>query len=179
MKKIVAILKNQKGTMFPLIVAVSLVLAMLLCVLSESMRLMIIASGVRNAVQSAVIATVTDNYDDVYHAVREGYSGGYRPSGSSWTESLDYGDAYRHLDDTLGLREENGRHVKYAGEAEEFSLSGLSVNIRNEPLAPSNNTEPFLADAEIRLEVPVSFCGKSLQPMRIDLKVQAKYMPLF
>ena len=181
MRKLSGIIRNKKGSSFPLIVAVALALVIILCGISEYMRLMIIASGVRDAVQSAIISTVTDNYDDVYHGVREGYSGGYMPSSSSWADSIDYGDIYGRLDQTLGLRTESGCHVKHADEAVEFKLSGLSVDIRNAPLAPSDpdSAQSFLADAVISLEVPVSFGGKSLPPMSINLKVQARYMPLF
>ncbi len=174
-------LKDKRGISFPLIVAVALALVIMLCGISEYMRLMIIAAGVRDTVQSAVISTVNDNYDGVYQGAREGYSGGYKPNGSSWVDSVNYGDVYTRLDKTLGLQAENGYHVKYSGKAVEFRLSGLSVNIRNAPLAPSDpkNTRAFLADTLILLEVPVSFGGKSLPPMRVNLKVQAKYMPLF
>jgi hypothetical protein len=55
------------------------------------------------------------------------------------------------------------------------------VDIRNAPLAPSDpdGIQGFLADVVIRLEVPVSFGGEILPPMRINLRVQAKYMPVF
>lgn len=180
-KKIYGIIRNKNGTSFPLIVAVTLVLTMIFCGISEYMRLMIVAQGVRDAVQFAVIATINDNYDDVYHGVREGYAAGYRPvSAAAWEPSVDYGDIYARLDQTLGLRAVGGQRVKYAGEAVEYRLSGLTVEIKNAPLAPSNPAAAnFLADATLRLEVPVSFAGKILPPMRIDLKVQARYMPLF
>lgn len=180
-KKMKYILKDRRGFSFPLVVAVALALVILLCGISEYLRLCIIASGVRDAVQSAVVATVTDNYSNVYHGVREGYSGGYLPSGSFWTGSVSTGDIYGRLDQTLGLRNENGAHVKEAAGAEEFKISGLSVTIQNAPLAPSNpaNSPAFVADATIQLEVPVSFGGKALPPMHATLKVQAKYMPVF
>lgn len=179
--KLCDILKDKKGTSFPLVVAVTLALLLFLCVASEGIRLMIIAKGVRDAVQSAVISTVNDSYDDVYHGVREGYSGAYQPNAGSFEESLDYGDIYDRLDRILGLRQESGYHVKYAGSAVEFRLSELSVTLENMPLAPNSpdNNKGFRADAGIRLEVPVSFGGKSLPPMSIKLKVQAKYMPKF
>lgn len=181
MRKIYGIIRNKKGTSFPLIVAVALALVIVFCGAAEYIRLMIIAQGVRDAVQSAVISTVNDSYDNVYHGVREGYSGAYQPSAEEFEESLEYGDMYSRLDQLLGLKQENGHHVKYAGNTVEFRLSGLSVALKNMPFAPVNpdNSKGFLADATIRLEVPVSFGGKSLPPMTINLKVQAKYMPLF
>ena len=72
-------IRDCRGISFPLIIAVTLSLVILLCGVSEYLRLLIVAQGVRDAVQEAVISTVNDNYDDVYHGVREGYSGAYQP----------------------------------------------------------------------------------------------------
>ena len=44
-------------------------------------RLSLIASGVKEALQDAVVVVVNDNYANVYHGVREGYSGGYYTEG--------------------------------------------------------------------------------------------------
>lgn len=79
MNRLRQILKDRRGVAFPLIIAIVLVLVMLMCCISEYFRLLIVAQGVRDAVQEAVISTVNDNYDDVYHGVREGYSGAYQP----------------------------------------------------------------------------------------------------
>ena len=179
--RICDILTSKRGTSFPLVAAVTLALVIVFCGISESIRMMIVAQGVRDAVQSAVVSTINDNYDNVYHGVREGYSGAYQPGASEFEESLDYGDMYGRLDQLLGLRKEGGYHVKYAGDDVEFRLSGLSVNLKNMPLAPASpdNSKGLLADAAIKLEVPVSFGGKTLPPMAIKLRVQAKYMPIF
>lgn len=175
------ILRSKSGTSFPLVAAVTLALVIAFCGISETIRLMIVAQGVLDAVQSAVISTINDNYDNVYHGVREGYGGAYQPGASDFEESLDYGDIYGRLDQLLGLRREDGYHVKYTGDDVEFWLSGLSVNLKNMPLAPASpdNSKGLLADASIKLEVPVSFGGKALPPMVIKLRVQAKYMPVF
>lgn len=180
-KKFRDILKSNKGSAFPLTIAVTLAILLLLCAASEGIRLMIIAQGVRDAVQSAVISTVNDSYDNVYHGVREGYSGAYQLSADDFEKSLDYGNIYGRLDNLLELQQENGYHVKYAGNETEFQLSNLSVHLRNMPLAPSDpdNANGYLADAVIRLEVPVRYGGNILPPMTIYLRVQAKYMPLF
>lgn len=67
------VLFNNRGSGYPLAVVIALALVMIFSGVSEYFRLMIIASGVRDALQSAVIEAVNDNYSDVYHGVREGY----------------------------------------------------------------------------------------------------------
>ncbi len=59
------LLRDKMGSSFPLIIAVTLALIIIFTGISEYFRLMIIAQGVRDAVQDAVISTVNDNYDDV------------------------------------------------------------------------------------------------------------------
>lgn len=171
--------KHGNGNLLAIVVVISIML--ISCSVYEYMRLMIIAKGIRDAVQSAVISVATTNYDEVYNGLREGYSGGYKLSGNKWDESLDIGDIYSQLDSTLGLTRQGGKHVKYADETLEYSLWGLDVDIKNAPFAPSNaNTaNKFLAEATIELEVPLSFGWKSLPSMRITLHVKAGYTPKF
>ena len=69
--------RSRSGEGYPMVIAVTLCLLMLFMVIAEYFRVNIIVQGVRDAVQQAVIATVNENYDDVYHSVREGY--GDRP----------------------------------------------------------------------------------------------------
>lgn len=162
-------------------VAITLALVLILCGVMEFFRLNIIASGVKEALQDAIIVTVNDNYADVYHGVREGYSGGYQPDGSSFSYSVNTGDIYSYMDSVLGTEEISGSHVKHSGDALEYKLSGLDVTVRNAPLAPSSprNAQRFEADATIWLEVPVYFGGKQLPSMKIKLKVQAGYTEVF
>ena len=160
------------GASFPLTIAIVLTLIIFLCGISEYFRLQVIASGVREAVEDAIISTVNDNYAGVYHGVREGYSGGYMPDDAEdWEETLN-----------TGTQSQGGRRVKYIGDEEmEFAIDRLDVTIRNAPLAPSDpkNAQRFEADAVVRLEVPVRFGGKLLPSMVITLKVQAGYIEVF
>ena len=178
MNRLRQILKDRRGVAFPLIIAIVLVLVMLMCCISEYFRLLIVAQGVRDAVQEAVISTVNDNYDDVYHGVREGYSGAYQPMAGDFEESLDYGDIYGRLDALLNLTNQSGYHVQYTEDGKmEFRVWDLSVDLQNASADSAGNR--LIADCEIELEVPVSFGGRLLPPMRMTVKVSAGYTPRF
>ena len=180
-KNLTRILKDKKASSFPFIIAITLSLVIIFCGISEYFCLVIVAQGVRDAVQTAVISTVNDNYDDVYHGVREGYSGAYQPIAEDFEESLDHGDIYDRLDGILGLSYSGGYHEKRTSNSKlEFRVWGLSVDIRNAPFASGDQSSArFEADSTIMLEVPVSFGGKLLPPMRIKVKTSAGYTPRF
>ena len=179
--KIKQILRRKDGAGFPLIIAITLSLVMIFTGISEYFRLMIVAQGVRDAVQAAVISTVVENYDDVYHGVREGYSGAYQPFAGDFEESLDYGDIYDRLDGILGLSSSGGYHEKRTPDGKlEFKVWNLDVDIRNAPLASGDQASArFEADSTILLEVPVSFGGQLLPSMIIKVKTSAGYTPKF
>jgi len=172
------ILKSASGDGFPLTVAVTLSLLLLFSAASEYFRVFLIAQGIRDAVQQAVIETETENYDEVYHAAREGYAAGYEPESGGWAEHLDTGDVYANLSKTLGLVEENGIRVKYSGGEKEFTISNLNVKIQNDALA-SGRVSGFCADASVNVEIPSAFAGRSLPPVRMKIRTQAKYVPKF
>ena len=88
-KRMKEILRDRRASSFPMTIGIVLSLIILMCGISEYFRLQVIAAGVREAVEDAVISTVNDNYAGVYHGVREGYSGSYVPFGEgSWEEDL-------------------------------------------------------------------------------------------
>jgi len=146
------------------------------------MRLNIIAQGVRDGVQSAIISVATENYDDIYAALREGYSGGYVNDGGRFNERFNTGDVYARLGSLMGLQREGVYYVKYTdGGDMEYRVSNLTVNIINAPFAPSDRdgAQKFLAEATIFLEVPLSFGWSALPSMRITLNCKAGWMPKF
>lgn len=180
-KRVCRILKNKSGTSFPMIIAITLALVIIFTGISEYLRLLLVAQGVRDAVQAAVISTVVENYDDVYHGVREGYSGGYQPMAEDFEESLDYGDIYGRLDGIMGLAPSGGYHEQRTADGKlEFRVWNLMVDVRNAPFASGDNPSArFEADCTIMLEVPVSFGGKLLPPMQMKVKTSAGYTPRF
>ena len=179
MNRLRQILKDRRGVAFPLIIAIVLVLVMLMCCISEYFRLLIVAQGVRDAVQEAVISTVNDNYDDVYHAVREGYAAGWYPDGTGrWDESVDTGDVYGQLASTLGLENTGSGYQKLSNGNVKYTISGLSVELSNNALS-SGQSKGYTAAVEIHLEVPVRFLGTLLPAAEMTLHTEAKYVPVF
>ena len=62
-----------------MILAVVVCCLILACVVFEYMRLMIVAQGVRDSVQSAIVAVATENWDEAYPGLREATSFPVRP----------------------------------------------------------------------------------------------------
>lgn len=158
-----------------------LVVLIFSCAIFEYLRLTIIASGVRDAVQSAIISVATENYSNVYAGLRQGYSGGFSRTSSQWTEQVSTGRIYPRLEEVLGLHQRGYRYVKGSDDQVEYALSGLSITILNTPFAPNNpaSIQQFTAQAVIHLEVPLSFGWGHLPPLQADLPIKAVYMPKF
>ena len=172
-------LRRHPGEGTPMILAIVLVLLMLFCMVAEFSRVWIIAQGVKEAAQQAVISTINDNYDDVYHAVREGYAAGWYPDGTGrWDESVDTGDVYGQLASTLGLENTGSGYQKISNGNVEYTISGLSVELSNNALS-SGQSKGYTAAVEIRLEVPVRFLGNLLPASEMMLHTEAKYVPVF
>ncbi|WP_036712411.1 hypothetical protein [Paenibacillus ehimensis] len=172
---------NRSGNGFPLIVSIVLAIIIVSCAVYEYMRLKIIASGVRDAVQSSIITVATENYSNVYTGLRQSYSGGFTRIQNQWNEQVSTGDIYNRLSEQLGLTKQDNAYIKIATGQEEYRLSGLSVTIFNAPFAPDSSTpiRQFTAKAIIHLEVPLSFGWRHLPPMQADVDVEAVYMPRF
>lgn len=178
LKRAALLLKDRRGNMLPLVVAVTIGMLLIILGVSEYMRLVITAAGIKDAMESAVISTVNDNYNEVYHCVREGYVAGYEPDGESFAASVDYGDIYSRMSFLLGLEEDGDGYVRINnGGEQEYRLSNLSVSIPNNALGAGGGS--YYADASIRLEIPVRFAGKIITNMSINLKVRAAYTEKF
>ena len=181
MNRAIQIVKDKSGSGAPLILAVVLATILISTVVFEYMRLLIVAQGVRDSVQSAIIDVATENWDEAYPALREGYAGGYKLSDSTWYQNITTGNVYGRLKSVLGLKRENRKYVKYSGENVEYTLSGLSLTIANAPFAPSDTNEvtQLNVTGTITVEVPLSFGWENGTPMKMTLKLKATYTPKF
>lgn len=181
MSRLKTLLKDKSGKGAPLILAIVLVCIILSTAVFEYARLIIVAQGVRDAVQSAVIDVATENWDEAYAGLREGYSGGYRLSGSYWYRNVTSGNVYGRLTEVLGVKYQSGKYVKYSGENTEYTLSGLTISVANAPLAPSdpNSISQLTVTGTITVEVPLSFGWGHLPSMKITMKFKSLYVPKF
>lgn len=175
------VFSNKQGNSTLLIIALVLTIIILSCATFEYMRLMVVAIGVRDSVQSAIIDVATENWDEVYNGLREGYSGGYSLTGTTWEQDLTSGDVYDRLEDNLGLEQKGGSYAKYAGDVLEYEVSGLSINVINAPLAPSNprSINQFTVEGAVDVAVPLSFGWEHLPSMKIRMGLKAVYIPKF
>lgn len=179
--KLKSILKCKKGGGNLFTVAIIIIIFMLFLCVTEYFRLLIISQGIRDTLNSSVIMTVTENYNESYHPTREGYSGGYEPTAKDFEKSLDYGDIYAKLDDILGLKKDGKYHIKYTKRKYiEFKIYGLKVNIKNTKFAGGDvKNHRFKVDSSIYTEIPIAFLGGKFPPLKIKLKTTAGYTPKF
>ena len=170
---------KKKGNSSIMAVSVFLSITLIMCVIFEYMQMFIICTGIKDAVQSAVVSSVVANYDDAYSQLREGYSGGYTYVDNAVTETIDTGNIYTRLDELLALKDEGEKHTKYAEEEIEYSVSNLKLEFSNTAFAQGNANKNLDGTAYIDVEIPVRFSGKELTPIRFTLKVKAGYTPKF
>jgi len=177
--KMAELLSNNRGNMFPLTVAVAISLLMMLLVACEYMKLMIVSAGVKDAYEEAIISVVNDNYNEVYHCVREGYAGGYQPGGTGFVASLDQGNVVDRMSSLLRLEESGGGIcISRTGAGNiQYRISNMNVTVHNTPMSRSG--EKFYADGTLLLEIPVIFAGQTLGYMPVNIKVQATLREVF
>lgn len=170
------LIRNRDGNAAIIACVVILVLFLVFSLVSEYLRLQLITKGVRDATQSAVISVATQNYDDVYNGLREGYSGGYTlDQHDVWVKRVDSGAVLSNLSEVLGLIGGS----KYTNGYLEYAISNINIDVKNPDLAPSGNIKRFESSITIDLLVPLSFGWGHLEPLKLKLKVDAGYTPKF
>lgn len=173
-------LKDNTGSTAVFSAVICLAIVFVASAVFEFMQLMIITSGIRNAVESACISVITANYDETYSQLREGYSGAYMYKDSGFEETIDTGNVCAELDGLLGLSVEGNKHIKYKSDhIKEFAVSDMQIVMENTELAQSDADKNLNAIITLKVEVPVRYGGRELLPLEINMKVKAAYTPKF
>lgn len=178
--------KSKQGSV--LIYAVIITLSMLLIVsaVAEYLRLKTITSHIEDTLQSSVISTSVENYENIFSSNREGYVSGnlYNDHRGIWEEIVSKGDIYELMSEVLGLERDAGYYVKFSGGDGdnlgniEYKLSNLKVEIKSPPLRADVENK-FIAESTIDFEMPYSFAWKKLPPLKLKLKVNSEHMVMF
>lgn len=176
-------LKSKDGIgMIPSIIII-IVVMIVFCLVAEHARQHMIVKGIRDAIETASTSVMTQNYDEAYPCLREGYSAGYKLNETSneWDENIDSGDIEEHLIKLLGLKREEGGLVKKKGSKLEFKISNINVKILNRELTPKDvsKAEKFKIEVKSKVTVPVAFGFDEVNPLNINLKVVSGYTPKF
>lgn len=173
-------LKDNTGSAAVFSAVICLTIVFIASAVFEFMQLMIITSGIRNAVESACVSVITANYDEAYSQLREGYSGAYMYKDSGFEEAIDIGNVYAELDGLLGLAVEGNKHIKYKSDhIKEFAVSDMQIAMENTELAQSNTNKNLNAIVTLKVEIPVRYGGRELLPLELNMKVKAAYAPKF
>ena len=171
---------NNKGNATVLSVAICLAIILAMCVIFEYMQMLIITTGIRNAVESATVSTVVANYDETYSQLREGYSGGYVYQDTDFIETIDTGNVYTRLDLLLALSESGDEHIKYRGDGSiEYSISNMRIEMENTSYAQGNTNRNLNATVYLDVKIPVRYGGREVATLTPTLKVKASYIPKF
>ena len=159
---------NNKGNATVLSVAICLAIILVMCVIFEYMQMLIITTGIRNAVESATVSTVVANYDETYSQLREGYSGGYIYQYTAFIETIDTGNVYTRLDSLLALSESGDEHIKYRGDGSiEYSISNMRIEMENTSYAQGNSNRNLNAQMcvqSVYQRIPLYFRFPALRP---------------
>lgn len=174
-------LKSKRGvSMYIMALVIFLCLLIGLVATLEATHLMIAATGVRDAVESAITTTATNNAYNTYHGVREGNSGAYEPDGSGgWSETVTTADVVYKLRSLLKLKYKDGGyvHLNTDGNSFEYKISNINVAAEITPLG--DNTKQSTYHTTCIVEVPFSFGFGYLPNMRIHMEHQSTYVPRF
>lgn len=175
MEKLKKILSNNDGVGFVSICAIVLIVLMFLFAGFEFGRQMLIANNVRDVIQETTVRISTENWDNSYDGVKQGYAGAYVLNDDNWIEN-DEEDIETELINQLDLSYVDGKYASVDDNGNvDYYLSDFSINIVNSGLKNDSSSLEMITTA--RLDIPCTY-NKSLVS-DINLKVSSGYKNIF
>ena len=152
----------------------------------EYARALIIAKGIRDAAQTAVITAATDNWDNTFKARREGYSGAWhkrwnQDEAAAFTERIGRHDIASIMNGIIGSSDAGGFNQKRDSDGRiEFRYRVTDVIWRHQGLRPGDPLSMnFEATVYIHIQIPWGFNWDDRTPIDMNIRVKAVYMPKF
>lgn len=135
------------------------------------------ANQISQAMKSAVLSSVTDNYDEIYAGFKNGeaVSAEFKEASEQFEIKFDEGDIMEYLEGELQLVKE-GTHYHRGSQYElyDFEVEQVSKPIYN----PQASTQTFHVNVKITYKAPSNFLFKGV-PFIKDVHATAKYIAKF
>jgi len=183
-----SILKDKSGTGNELYTIIFfLFFFILILFIFEYVRALIIAQGVRDAAQAAIITAATENWDSTYKGRRDGYSGAWHKSRgadetTAFIEMIYKEDIAIIMNRIIGASDIGSFNQKWGTNGKvEFRYRITNIVWEHQELKPRDPlSKHFKATATIDLKIPWGFNFND-QGGAIDMEiiVKAIYMPKF
>lgn len=169
---------DGSGYIFTCVIVV--VMFMFFFLIFEYLHVWVVATDVQKKVSSAVVSVSQDNYENIYACGREGYTGAFLFDGESWNISISPGDVYSKLKVSLGVVQAGNAYVRKAGAATDYTISGLAITAKGSRFRSAGVTsENFEAFTTFSLEIPMSFMGEEMVPLKLKMKSKSNYSTKF
>lgn len=177
-------LKEQEGSGVIEAVVLFLFAMILLSVLFEYIRIQILANGVRDSFERAVLTVASENYNEVYAGFREveymggiyeggPEGGGYAGEIPEWLPLNDYGNVAEELQELLNLEIEESLYINVK---DNYTLDNIQVEIRNNSFESAGRYE---IKGMIKMHIPIYFSGIKVMDTTIPVGIKTAYTPKY
>jgi hypothetical protein len=158
---------------------------LLLSVAFEYLKVQIIAYGIRDNFERAVLTVASENYNEVYAGFREiEYTGGVYEGGPAgggnieeipeWLPLNDYGNVMDELQELLNLVQMEDD--TYVSETDNYILNNMNVEVRDQSSDAGGRYE---IRGDIRLQVPLYFANIKITDIELPVKIKTAYTPKY
>lgn len=194
--------KEDPGFIFPLILALVLIVFIVMALVFEGMQFQTLYNQCDQAVERSVIGVATENWKNVYQTVREGYASGMAKDDlvDAWEERLSKENILKETISMLELEEGKDdagdkiyRRMTIEDDGSKKAIyyikpSSMEATIRNVPTyeeGVSNVGTGKGLEVEVTYDIYVewSYIGateeRTTEPMKITRTVIVKYTPQF
>ncbi|KNZ42413.1 hypothetical protein [Acetobacterium bakii] len=176
---------RDAGVSAPVVAVLILIVVMTMCAVYERLRIVTIVSQLDQAVEMSVQGVATENWDNVYQGVREGYAGTYTKDAltDDWEAVMNKEqilDQMNHMIDfkvkgSTWVKEDDAGNVLFSMKPKE-----TTVKIINTSLA-ADEGDALTVETTNTITVPWLFLGAMFDapPIVVERKTVCGYTPKF
>ncbi len=183
--KLINKIKTKDGSGIIDGVIILLFCMLLLSIAFEYLKVQIIAYGIRDNFERAVLTVASENYNEVYAGFREiEYTGGVYEGGPAgggnieeipeWLPLNDYGNVIDELQELLNL--EQTEDETYVSENDNYVVDNMIVEVRD---YSSDAGGRYEIRGVIRLHVPLYFVKIKITDIELPIKIKTAYTPKY